>query len=726
MKTLLRCFPLLLLMCLDSLQAQQPVATALTVLNNFGGNSGQDGKFPQNGLVLYGDSLYGITSAGGDMSFSALAQGGGTIFKVRTNGTGFAVLKVFSPAMADGFGPVGGLTLSDGMLYGTTDAIYDQQPSQTAQGCVFRLNPDGTGYTLLKVFDYNHRADGTFPRTDLTLAGGTLFGTTVYDGTAGNGTVFRINPDGAGFASVYSFTNGNGGAMPVTRVQVSGNTIYGTTIYPAAGGTVGDGRIYKVNTDGSGFAVLKEFLNEGVPANLTVAGNSIYGTISRGGVNFKGAVFKMNTDGTGYALLKSFGGPDGHIDTVNGAALTLEGNTLYGTTDNGGTNSSNAGTIFQINTDGTGFLSLYSFGSGEARGLASPLIVAGNTLYGASYNGGPHDQGMVFKLDLLYPPKITTPPANQLVMVSSSAGFSVAASGTLPLAYQWRFSGTGIADATNATLTIANAQLGSEGSYDVVITNAYGSITSAPVTLTVLAPPQITVPPPANVTNIVGTTAQFGVTATGRSPLAFQWLLGASAVPDATNAILTLTNIQPSHAGNYSVVVTNTDGAVTSSVVALTVIVLPPSITTPPTEQSFTLGSDVTLSVVAGGTGPLFYQWLFNGTNLPGATSALLSLTNLSAANAGAYQVVITNAVGTISSLPVDVHFFGDLKLMAAAVLAGSVGQQYRVDYADVINVGTTNWQVLTNITLPHSPYLVIDPGSPGQTRRFYRAVPLP
>ena len=151
-----------------------------------------------------------------------------------------------------------------------------------------------------------------------------------------------------------------------------------------------------------------------------------------------------------------------------------------------------------------------------------------------------------------------------------------------------------------------------------------------------------------------------------------------------------------------------------------------PSISTPPLGQSFTLGSAVALSVSAGGTGPLFYQWQFNGVNIGGATTATLALSNLSPTNAGAYRVVITNAVGTITSLPVDVYFYGDLKLIAATVLAGSIGQQYRVDYADVVTVGTTNWQVLTNLALPYSPFLVIDPASSGKTKRFYRAVPLP
>lgn len=154
----------------------------------------------------------------------------------------------------------------------------------------------------------------------------------------------------------------------------------------------------------------------------------------------------------------------------------------------------------------------------------------------------------------------------------------------------------------------------------------------------------------------------------------------------------------------------------------------PPSIniSTQPAGQSFASGGSLTLNVVASGTG-LSYQWQFNGTNIPGATNPALSLSNLGAANAGAYRVVISSSAGgSTTSQNANLLFFGDLKFYGGATLAGPVGQQFQVDYADVVNVGTTNWLVLTNRTLPFSPFLVIDPDSPGRTKRFYRALPLP
>jgi hypothetical protein len=101
---------------------------------------------------------------------------------------------------------------------------------------------------------------------------------------------------------------------------------------------------------------------------------------------------------------------------------------------------------------------------------------------------------------------------------------------------------------------------------------------------------------------------------------------------------------------------------------------------------------------------------------------------NLSGANVGAYRVVVSSAAGgtvTGQDTILSSLFFGNLNFYAGITLAGTVGQQFRVDYADALTPGTTNWQVLETITLPFSPYLVIDPNSPGHAQRFYRAVPM-
>lgn len=321
------------------------------------------------------------------------------------------------------------------------------------------------------------------------------------------------------------------------------------------------------------------------------------------------------------------------------------------------------------------------------------------------------------------PPGIAMQPTNVIANVSSSASFSVTTTGSGPLAFQWLKDGLNVSDATNATLTLNTLQTNQVGGYSVVITNAAGSVTSSVAVLTVNRLVQtITFGP------LVGKRvddASFALTGTASSGLPVSFSSSIPSVATVSGNTVTITGVgsttitanQPGNATYLSA------GSVSQTLV---VAAVPPSITTAPVGQSFTLGGGLTLAVNAGGTGPLFYQWQFNGTNLAGATDSTLTLANLAATNAGAYRVVITNAVGTVTSVPVDLYFFGDLRFIAATVLAGSVGQQYRVDYADVVNVGTTNWQVLTNITLPSSPYLVIDPNSPGHPQRYYRATPLP
>lgn len=152
----------------------------------------------------------------------------------------------------------------------------------------------------------------------------------------------------------------------------------------------------------------------------------------------------------------------------------------------------------------------------------------------------------------------------------------------------------------------------------------------------------------------------------------------------------------------------------------------PPVFSAQPLGESFNAGQSFTLSATVSGTPPLSYQWQFNGTNILGANGPSLTLTNLMVTNAGAYRLVVGNAAGYNTSAAAELLYFGDMQFLASVVLAGPIGRQLRVDYADVVNAGTTNWHVLTNLALPYSPYLVIDPNSAGLTKRYYRAVPVP
>src|SRR5208337_1167905 len=157
----------------------------------------------------------------------------------------------------------------------------------------------------------------------------------------------------------------------------------------------------------------------------------------------------------------------------------------------------------------------------------------------------------------------------------TNVSFGVTASGTQPLAYQWQFNGADIGGATGTSLLLTNAQPTNSGSYTVVVTNVAGSVTSAVASLTVLVPPTITVQP-ISLSAVAGTNVSFSVTASGTQPLAYQWQFNGAGMTGATGTNLLLANVQPTNSGNYTVVVSNTAGAVTSAVASLTVE-LPPA-----------------------------------------------------------------------------------------------------------------------------------------------------
>jgi uncharacterized repeat protein (TIGR03803 family) len=395
-----------------------------------------DGAGPVAGLVFSGNTLYGTANQGG-------SSGWGTVFAVSTDGTEFTTLYSFTGG-SDGGRTLAGLVLSGKTLYGTA------LEGGTGAGTVFAVNTDGTGFTTL--YSFGNGSDGANPSAGLVLSGNTLYGTAL--GGSGWGTVFAVNTDGTGFTTLYSFTAGainslglitnSDGATPKAGLVLSGNTLYGTAYY---GGSSGRGTVFAVNTDGTGFTTLHAFVGGDDGANpgaagLILSGNTLYGTAFTGGSSGRGTVFAVNTDGTGFTTLHSFlGGDDGANPR---AGLILSGNTLYGTAAGGGTSGN--GTVFAINTDGTGFTTLYSFtaksglfNSDGAYPVAS-LILSGDTLYGTANEGGSSGQGTVFSLSLpaVSAPQLTITPsgANVILTWSASAtGFTLQSTTNLgPLA----------------------------------------------------------------------------------------------------------------------------------------------------------------------------------------------------------------------------------------------------------------------------------------------------
>ena len=307
-------------------------------------------------------------------------------------------------------------------------------------------------------------------------------------------------------------------------------------------------------------------------------------------------------------------------------------------------------------------------------------------------------------------PSITTQPAAQTAAVGGSATFSVTAIGDATLTYQWSRDDVILSSAQSATLTLSSLTAADAGNYSVVVKNSLGSATSVAVSLTITGLPPAIVTSPFARTVTAGSSATFAVVASGSPSLTYQWRKAGIAITGnttATTAALTLTNAQAGDVANYDVVITNSVGSVTSAAAPLTVNPAAPSVTSAPTTQISAPGATATLTVVASGTAPLTYQWRKAGVALTGntsATSSTLSIPGATVADSGSYDVIITNALGSITSASIALNItvippdpvFWDFTTatptsgLPADVSGGSVVQRN--------NFGTT--QTLTSVSV--------------------------
>lgn len=369
----------------------QPDGSGFSIIYSF--TNGSDGAGPAAGLVLSGGTLYGTAENGG-------SGGHGTVFKINTDGSGFATIYSFtaytSGTNSDGASPLGRLVLAGNTLYGTASA----GGVANGFGTIFKVNTDGSGFTNLHTFGLLGVSDPAFPMAGLVLSGSTLYGTTEAGGGSGaGGTVFKIDTNGAGFLAVHTFSpapsgTNTDGAHPKAGLVLSGGTLYGTT--SAAG--KGYGTVFSLNIGDSSFTNIYSFTNGAdgsTPvADLAISGGTLYGTASAAGTNFPGwgTIFTVNTSGTGFSNLYEFA--QGTSGTSPVAGLLLSGSTLYGTTPH--TSGANGGTIFKLDTGGTGFTVLANGSDGAQP--QSGLVLSGGSFYGTTSAGGVSGAGIVFKV----------------------------------------------------------------------------------------------------------------------------------------------------------------------------------------------------------------------------------------------------------------------------------------------------------------------------------------
>ena len=252
-------------------------------------------------------------------------------------------------------------------------------------------------------------------------------------------------------------------------------------------------------------------------------------------------------------------------------------------------------------------------------------------------------------------PTITTQPKSQTVNEGSSATFSVTATGTAPLKYQWYKDTSKISGATSSSYKINNVTISDAGSYTVIVSNSAGSVASSSATLTVNVPvtlSSISINGSSSVN--VGSTATYTCTATysdgTTKTVTPNWAIssGTSYASITSGGVLT-----GKAAGTATVQAKYTEGSVTKTAtknVTVNVVAVKPSITTQPKSQTVNEGSSVTFSVVATGTAPLSYQWKKDGSNISGATGVSYTINSAKSGDAGSYTVTVSNSAGNVTS----------------------------------------------------------------------------
>jgi uncharacterized repeat protein (TIGR01451 family) len=302
---------------------------------------------------------------------------------------------------------------------------------------------------------------------------------------------------------------------------------------------------------------------------------------------------------------------------------------------------------------------------------------------------------------------------------SNIGGTVVAAPGTIA-------NGAG----TNFTITVKPTVTGAITNVVNVATTSSDSNpanNSSSLVTTVDAAPVIT-SGPSNVTVVAGATANFSVIATGLPAPAYQWFLNATNPVGVNSGVLTLSGVQPSQAGLYSVRVTNIFGS-TNSAPALLTVDVPPAITAQPSNQVAAAGGTVSFTVAATGTPAPAYQWFRNATIPVGVNSNVLTLVGVQSSQAGAYTVVVTNLAGSTNSTPATLALLQSPDLLSITVTHTNVsvsfqsviGLNYTLEYKNLLT--DPAWTTLSPTTPGNGGLLMLFDTNTPPALRFYRVL---
>jgi uncharacterized repeat protein (TIGR03803 family) len=352
-------------------------------------NNGSDGTSPEGDLISVKGALYGTTSAGGQYGY-----GFGTVFSLNPTTGKEKVLWSFGNG-TDGQNPYAGLKYVKGTLYGTT---YSGGQYNTCDGssCGTAFSLDPISLTEKVQWSFGNGTDGQFPYANVIAVKKSLYGTTVYGGKYGTGTVFSFDPTSGKEKVLWSFGNGTDGYWPAAGLISVRGTLYATTY---GGGQYGDGTVFSFDPKTGTEKVLWSFGNgtdgfEPYAALIAVKGK-LYGTTQFGGQYRHGTIFSLDPATGTETVLWSFG--NGNDGFKPASSMIFVNGTLFGTTVGGG--QYGGGTVFSLDPETGMETVLWSFGNGtDGVGPEAGLISVKKTLYGTTFYGGQYGYGTVFSL----------------------------------------------------------------------------------------------------------------------------------------------------------------------------------------------------------------------------------------------------------------------------------------------------------------------------------------
>ena len=314
-------------------------------------------------------------------------------------------------------------------------------------------------------------------------------------------------------------------------------------------------------------------------------------------------------------------------------------------------------------------------------------------------------------------PAIILPPVSTAVTLGQPATFSVTATGTAPLSFQWNKNGSPISGATGASYTTpATTNADNNTNYTVTVTNGQGSATSTPVaTLTTVAAAAVAITTqPQSQVAYVGQQVTLSVAATGSPALSYQWNLNNNPIAGATGATYTTPVLAATdNNDSFTVTVTNPVNSLTSNAAVLTVdAAVAPAITQQPASLAVPVNDPASFTVAVSGSAPFTYQWELAGAPILGANSASYTVSQVSQTNTGNYQVVVTNAAGAVTSAVATLSIAPPGVNLALNQPASSSTDQNNGLAASNVDDGslTTRWSSAPGVD---PSWVAIDLGSP-------------